>query len=354
MDHPVRIGVVGCGNISDIYIKNLQALPGVEVAACSARTFEHAQQTAEKYEIAKALETDALLQDPEIDLVLNITTPQSHFELCRRALEAGKNVYVEKPLSLTFEEGKMLLELANQKGLRLGCAPDTFLGGGLQTCRQLIDSGEIGRPIAMNAFLGWHGLEGEHPNPAFLYQYGAGPIFDYGPYYLTALVRLLGPVKTVCGMNGKGFEERKVSCPGPHCGETFSVEVPTHVTANLEFACGAIGTLTTSFDLWGHGMPFIEIYGTEGTLRVPDPDTLGGPVYLLKAGEKEFREVPLQFGRTENSRGIGLEDMIASMQQGIPHQASAEMALHVLEIMQTILESWEYKEFITLQTTCMR
>lgn len=354
MIHPIRIGVVGCGNISDIYIQNLQALPGIEVAACSARTLAHAEKTAQKYHIAKAVDTDTLIADPDIDVVLNITTPKSHYDICRRALEAGKHVYAEKPLSIELEEGEALVALAKEKNLRLGCAPDTFLGGGLQTCRKLIDDGVIGHPIAATAFLGWHGPEGEHPNPAFLYQYGAGPIFDYGPYYLTALVQMLGPAKMVCGIAGKGYETRTVTCPGPNKGTTFPVEVPTHVTGSIQFESGAIATILTSFDMWGHSLPHIEIYGTEGTLRVPDPDKFGGPVYLLKAGETEFTEVPLSFGHTENSRGIGLADMLTCMQEGTPHRANGETALHVLEIMRAFTESWERKEYITLHTTCTR
>ncbi|MGN1007650.1 MAG: Gfo/Idh/MocA family protein, partial [Butyricicoccus sp.] len=169
MAQPIRVGVVGCGNISDIYIQNLQAQPGVEVAACSARTLAHAEKTAHQYGILKAMDTDSLIQDPDIDVVLNITTPKSHYDICRRALEAGKHVYVEKPLSIEVEEGRALVTLARKNGLRLGCAPDTFLGGGIQTCRKLIDDGAIGRPLAAAAFLGWHGPESEHPNPAFLY-----------------------------------------------------------------------------------------------------------------------------------------------------------------------------------------
>lgn len=352
MAYPIRIGVVGCGNISDIYIQNLQAQPDVEVIACSARTLAHAEQTAQKYNIPKAMDTESLLQDPDIDVVLNITTPKSHYDICRRALENGKHVYLEKPLSITFEEGRELIALAQQKGLRLGCAPDTFLGGGLQTCRKLIDSGAIGRPLAATAFLGWHGPEHEHPNPAFLYQYGAGPMFDYGPYYLTALVQLLGPAKAVCGMAGKGYQTRTVTCPGENQGTVFPVEVPTHVTGSIQFESGAIATMLTSFDMWGHSLPHIEIYGTEGTLRVPNPDKFGGPVLLLKAGQTTFTEVPLQFGHTKNSRGIGLADMLSCMKEGVPHRAAGQTALHVLEIMCAFMDSAARQQYITLTTSC--
>lgn len=349
------IGMVGCGNICDIYVKNLnERFPGARVVACSARHMDRARETARRLNIPKAQTTEELLQNAEVDVVLNITTPASHYEINRMALEAGKHVYSEKPLAIELQDGEELLRLANKKQLRLGCAPDTFLGGGLQTCRRLLDQGAIGRPLAATAFLAWHGPEGEHPNPAFLYQYGAGPVFDYGPYYLTALVSLLGPAQTVCSLTGKGFDERTVTCPGPNRGVRFPVETPTHVTGCIAFQSGVMATLVTSFDVWGHGLPYLEIYGTEGTLRLPDPDTFGGPVYLLRQGEREFKPISLLCGNTENCRGIGLSDMVTALKNGVSHRASGKMALHVLEIMQALLRSGERREFIELHTACER
>lgn len=350
-----RVGIIGCGNISDIYIENLnQKFTNTQVVALSDRHLDRAQAKARQHNIPVFESVDDLISDANVDIVLNITKPAAHFLLCKQALMAGKHVFVEKPLSIEVEEAKELVELARQKELFLGSAPDTFLGGSLQTCRALIDSGAIGTPLSATCFLAWHGPEHEHPDPAFLYQYGAGPLFDMGPYYLTALVSLIGPAKTVCGMAGTGFSHRTVSCPGPKQGTTFPVETPTHITGNILFENGVIATILTSFDIWGHSLPFIEIYGTEGTLKIPDPDRFGDPVYLLKQGESEFKKVPLTFGNTENSRGIGLSDMAQAIAQDTHHRANGEMALHVTEMIHAFLDSAEKQEYVQLQTTCER
>ncbi|MCH1981720.1 Gfo/Idh/MocA family oxidoreductase [Ruminococcus sp. OA3] len=348
------VGIIGCGNVSDIYIRNLTTLfPQTDIIACASRHRKSAREAARRYGIL-ACSVDELLQNPEIQLILNLTTPDAHYEITRRALLAGKHVYSEKPICLETEQAKELQLLAEKQGVRLGCAPDTVLGGAVQTSRQLLDSGIIGKPLSAHVFFGWHGPEHEHPNPEFLYQYGAGPVFDYGPYYFTALVTLFGPADSVTAMAGKGFERRTCTCPGPHVNESFEVGTPTHVTGVLKFQSGVLVTVTISFDIWGHGHPFIEIYGTEGTLRAPDPDGFGGEIEVLKAGEENFNKVPVNFAYTENNRGIGLAEMAQSIEQNKPHRAADTVAVHVLEIMHAFLDSSTLKRTVTLTTTCER
>ena len=333
------IGVIGCGNISDIYFQNLTTRFDVTcVQACSDIDMDRAKKSAEKYGIPRAETVDELLADPEVDIILNITIPAGHYEICKKALLAGKHVYVEKPLSVTVEQGKELVALAEEKGLYIGCAPDTFLGGGLQTCRELLDSGIIGEPVAATAFFGHHGPERFHPDPSFLYKEGAGPMLDIGPYFLTALVSMMGPAKSVCGMATSGFQERTITFDCPKKGEKFPVETPSHVTGTVSFESGAVATIVTSFDVWGHTQPFIEVYGTKGVLRMPNPDTFGGPIHYLKEGETEFAEIPVSYPYSENSRGVGLADMASCILKGTAHKASGKMALHVLEILKGILE----------------
>lgn len=333
--NPVRVGIVGCGVISDIYLKNLGTTPGIQVAACADLVPERAREKAEKYGIAKACTPDELLADSEIEVVLNLTIPNAHASVARAAVAAGKSVYNEKPLTIDLEEGRRLIAEADARGVLVGCAPDTFLGGGLQTCRSLIDSGAIGEPVAANAWFLAHGHESWHPDPAFYYKAGGGPMFDMGPYYLTALVSLLGPVRRVTGQTRITFPQRTITSK-PKFGEMIDVEVPTHVTGIMKFGGGAIGTVTTSFDVWADIPNRLEVFGTEGSLRLPDPNTFGGPVLVLKGGSKEWREVPLSHGYTENSRGLGVADLAAALRAGVQPRASGAQALHVLEIMHGI------------------
>ena len=355
MSKKMRIGVIGCGDISGIYIRNLMSMfPNTEVVACAARTMSRVVATAERYGIPKAQSVDELLANPDVDIVLNLTIPAAHYAINKAALLAGKHVYSEKPLCLEVSEGKELVALAKEKGLYLGCAPDTVMGGGIQTCRELIDSGIIGKPLSATVVQQWHGPEHEHPNPAFLYQYGAGPIFDYGPYYMTALVTLLGPAKQVCGMAGKGFETRECTCPGPNDGLIFPVEVPTHVTGTILMENGAVATVISSFDRWTDVENQYEIYGTEGTLKVPNPERFGEPVYLLKKGEKTFELVPITGSYIDNSRGLGLSDMVSAIFEGRKPIASGETALHVLEIMHAFTKSAEEESFVNIESSCER
>lgn len=349
----VKVGIVGCGNISGIYFKAGQTFEILDIVACADLIPERAKVAAEKYNIPKACTTEELLADPEIEIVVNLTIPKAHAEVCLAALEAGKHVHVEKPLAVTREDGKKILEKAKEKGLRVGSAPDTFLGGGLQTCRKLIDDGWIGEPVAATAFMLCHGHESWHPDPEFYYKVGGGPMFDMGPYYLTALVSLIGPVKRVTGSTRITFPERTITSQ-PKFGTKITVDVPTHVAGVMEFANGAIGTIVTSFDVWSTTLPRIEIYGTEGTMIVPDPNGFGGPVMVRRMGATEWSQVPLTHGYAENSRGIGAADMAYAIQSGRKHRANGEMAYHVLDIMHGFHDASDSGKHYELQSTCER
>lgn len=350
---PVAVGVIGCGNISGAYMRMLQTLPIVQVIACADLRMEAAQALADQHGVPQVLTVEALLADPQIEIVLNLTIPQAHGEIALAALAAGKSVYNEKPLALTREEGRRMLALAAEKGLRVGSAPDTFLGGGLQTCRELIDSGVIGTPVAVTAFMMSRGHEHWHPNPGFYYQKGGGPMFDMGPYYLTALVSLLGPVQRVSGATRITRKQRTITSQ-PRYGEVINVEVPTHVTGLLDFAAGPVGTIITTFDVQASTLPWIEIYGTAGTLAAPDPNTFGGPVRLRLAADDEWKEIPVTRPYTENSRGLGLADMAEGIRTGRAHRANGELAYHVLDIMHAIHDASDTGRHVLLESTCER
>lgn len=345
----IGVGVIGCGNISDIYLKNITKMfKNVELICIADLDTGKAAAQAEKYE-TKAVTTEALLADEAVEIVLNITTPKSHRKVCEMALNAGKHVYVEKPLSLTVEDGQFLVDLAKEKGLYIGGAPDTFLGAGIQTCRKLIEDGWIGDIVGANAFLLCHGHESWHPSPEFYYEVGGGPMYDMGPYYITALVALLGEIETVAGMTKKGFETRTITSE-PKFGKVIEVEVPTHLTSLLRFRNGAIGQLTTSFDVWKAEVPKIEIYGTKGSISVPDPNTFGGPVKLMTEFDKEYREVPMAFGYGENSRGLGISQMADAIINDDPSlfEANGDMTFHVLKVMDAVHVSSDSKQFVEI------
>jgi len=350
----VKIGIIGCGNISSIYLKNLSTMFEItEVSACADIILENAVKQAKEFNIKKACSVEELLSDPDIKIVVNLTTPSSHFEVSIAALEAGKNVYIEKPLSLTRQQGTELINKAKEKNLLIGGAPDTFLGGGMQTCRKLIDDGWIGTPVAATAFMTCHGHESWHPAPDFYYKIGGGPMFDMGPYYLTALLSLMGPVAKVSGMTKKTFPTRTITSK-PNYGKVIDVEVATHATGLLEFESGAIGTIITSFDVWAASLPYIEIYGSLGSLKVPDPNTFGGPVLIKLAGQTEWMEIPIAFGYTENSRGVGVADMAYALLSGRGHRANATLTYHVLDIMHAIEDSSKEGKHIELKSTLIR
>jgi predicted dehydrogenase len=353
MTQPVRLAVVGCGNISEIYFKNLSPSRAVSVIACADLDVARAQATAAKHHLPKSGSLEAVLRDPDVELILNLTTPDAHASVALAALEAGKHVYNEKPLALALEDAEAMLNLARARNLRVGCAPDTFLGGGLQTCRELIDAGAIGVPVAATAFMTTPGHERWHPNPAFYYQPGAGPMFDMGPYYLTALVSLLGPVRSVAGQARVSFAERTITSQPKH-GEKITVNTPTHVTGLLEFEQGTQGTIITSFDVHGTHLPHLEIYGSEGSLSLPDPNTFGGPIKLLQRGETTWQAVPITRPFTENSRGLGVADMALGIREQRPHRANGELALHVLEVMHGFLQSATQGQHIAIRNQCSR
>lgn len=352
MTTQMGIAVVGCGNISEIYLKNLTRSTEVTVKACADAMPERAEARAAQFGLpAKTL--DAVLADPAIDLVLNLTPPVVHYPVGLAALDAGKALYTEKPLAVMREEGRHLLDLSRQRGLRLGAAPDTFLGGGLQTCREVIDEGTIGLPVAATAFFLGHGPEGWHPDPSFFYRSGGGPLFDMGPYYVTTLVALLGPVRRVTGIARASFAERTIGS-GALQGTAIPVEIPTHIAGVLEFASGAIATLVTSFDVWAAEVPRLEIYGSEGSLSLPDPNFFEGPVRVRRPGEEAWREVPISRPYTANVRGIGVADLAAGVRQNRPHRASGEMAFHVLDVMHAIEDASREGRHIEVASTCER
>ena len=352
MGSPLRIGIIGVGKISEQYFAELPKLPGIELVAVADLDEARAAGVAAEQGV-ESLSVDALLADPRIDAVLNLTIPAAHVEIGTRALAAGKHVYAEKPLALAPSEAVEMLELARRTGLRVGSAPDTVLGTGVQTARAVLDAGMIGTPVGATAFWVSPGHELWHPAPQFYYQPGGGPLFDMGPYYVTALVTLLGPVVRVSGAVGRSNRQRVVAT-GPRAGESLSVAVDTHITAILEHASGVSSTLTVSFDVWASRIPNIEVYGTSGTISVPDPNRFSDPVQVWTSTEPEWREIPPSAGYTDAGRGFGLADMARAIETGRPHRASGELAFHVLEIMDAIIRSGHEHRVIELESTASR
>jgi predicted dehydrogenase len=349
----VKIGIIGCGVISEIYLKNLTTMFShmVEVVACADTIAGKAEMRAQQFHIPKVCTLEQILSDPAVEMIVDLTNPNAHYEICMAALEAGKHVYTEKPLSINRENGLKLIEKAKRKNLYIGGAPDTFLGGGIQTCRRLIDEGRIGKPIAAAAFMTCHGHESWHPNPDFYYKTGGGPVLDMGPYYLTALVNLLGPVAEVKSSAKITFKERTITSP-PRRGQTIKVEVPTHVTGILDFKCGAVATLIMSFDIWAANLPRIEIYGTEGSLSVPDPNTFGGKVAVFHQRESVWENVALDSSYIENCRGIGVADMACALRSGKEPRANGRLLYHVLDVMQSMTEASDSKTSLKISSTC--
>ena len=347
----LRIGVIGCGNISMTYLRNCALFDGIEVTACADISPDAASLRAGEYRI-RALTVDGLLADPEVDLVLNLTIPAAHFDISLSALSAGKHVFTEKPLATSAADGRRLVAEANARKLLLGSAPDTFLGAAGRRARQLMDAGAIGKPVTGTAFMLGRGMEHWHPNPQFYYQPGGGPVFDMGPYYLTMLVNLLGPVSRVMAMATKGQEQRLITAEGPFKHTSFTVGTPTNVLSLLEFRSGATVTFGASWDVFRHSNYPIELHGTEGSLRLPDPDTFGGTVSLSERGAdwRDFESDDEHYGAKNwpfaapdraNYRMLGVADLARSLKTATKPRASGELALHVLEIMEAILISGE-------------
>jgi len=351
----LRIGVAGIGNISKIYLDNLTCMFGkkVKLTGVTDVVFNRAEKAAAEYKVKEFKTLNEMLNSDNVDMVLNITPPMFHYEVAIASVKAGKHIYNEKPICTKREDAEELFKTAEEKGVRVGGAPDTFLGSGIQTCRKLLDDGWIGTPIAATAFIMNRGPEHWHPAPDYFYKDGAGPLFDLGPYYLTALICLLGPVSRVCGSARISVPERIITNQSNY-GKKITVEVPTHIAGVLDFKNGAVGTIITSFDVYSHSLPFIEIYGTEGTLKVPDPNTFGGPVFVKRFREEEWSKVPLLKSFPDNSRGLGITEMATAIEAGRPHLASGELTFHVLDIMHSIQEASAKSRYSKIKSRCKR
>jgi predicted dehydrogenase len=357
---PARVGIIGAGTISGIYLENAKKFDAFDVVAIADLRVDGAQRRADEYGVPKACGVDELLADPDVDLVINLTPHRAHGDVGLQVLAAGKHVYNEKPLSVYREQGRQMLALAKEKGLRVGGAPDTFFGGAWQTARALIDAGTIGEPVGAFANLHWRlnpnrkrRPGGATPQPGYtsfyatdFFAYGGGAIFDRGPYYLNALIHLLGPFTRISAMNRVTWPER------PHGDRTLTVEVPTHVTASMEFANGAICTMLMSNDVYETGLPHIEIYGSEGSLRCIDPNNFGGQLCLRRPNSPDLEAVENAFGYTGNSRGVGVADMCRAIASGRPHRAHGDMAYHVVDVITAAIESSNQGCHVTLESTC--
>jgi predicted dehydrogenase len=352
---PLRVGIVGAGVISAQYSASLARLPQLRVTAVSDLVAERAEALAAQHPGARALALTDLLEADDVDLVLVLTLPATHTDIALAAIAAGKHVYVEKPLALSVAEGRELLEAASAAGLRLGCAPDTVLGTGIQTARAAVDAGRIGTPHSATAFMTTPGHERWHPAPAFYYQPGGGPLLDMGPYHLTALVHLLGPVVRVTGAATRPSATRTIGT-GPHAGQSVDVEVDTTVTGILQHACGALTTLVMSFDVWAAQLPHIEVHGTAGSLSVPDPNLFAGPVALHGAADPAAGWVDLGVGAgyPDAGRGYGAAELALALADDRPHRASGELGVHVLDVLESVTAAAGSRTWVELTTTCER
>ncbi len=348
----VGIGIIGCGNISSAYLKAMAGFPILEIWGLADLNEDLARQRATEFGLA-ARSIAELMSDPAIEIIVNLTIPKAHVAVATQALEAGKHTYSEKPLGINFAEGKQLWQNAKSRGLRIGAAPDTFLGGAHQTARTLIDSGVIGTPVGGTAYFMCPGHERWHPNPDFYYEIGGGPMLDMGPYYITDLVNLLGPISKVAGFAISPRSQRTITSE-PRNGESIPVHVATHVAGAMAFGCGAIVQIGMSFDVAGHRHVPLEIYGTEGTLIVPDPNHFGGQVDLLrKGGSFEQQEIKAPYS-DGNYRSIGVADMAYALRTGRPHRANGDLALHVLEVMEAFQHASETGTTVEIATTVER
>ena len=348
----VGIGIIGCGNISSAYLNAMASFGILDIRGVADINQSAAEAKAAEFNVHVST-IDALLADPKVEIILNLTIPRAHVEVAMRSLAAGKHAYSEKPLGINFAEGKKLAEAADKAGLRIGAAPDTFLGGGHQTSRAIVDSGALGLAIGGTASFMCPGHESWHPNPDFYYDIGGGPMLDMGPYYITNLVNLFGPVKKVAGFATMLRNRREITSE-PRRGETISVKVPTHIAGTLCFQNGAVVQVTMSFDIAGHKHLPIEIYGTDGTLLVPDPNFFAGPVSLLKKGG-DFEEQPIDLPYADgNYRSIGLADMAYAIRNDRPHRANGDLALHVLEVMEAFGIAAETGQTVDISTTVER
>jgi predicted dehydrogenase len=363
MAKKLGVGIIGCGNISTTYFQLAPLFKGIEVRAGADINMDAATARAKEYGV-RAESVDGLLKSDDIDIVVNLTVPAVHYDVSKQVLDAGKHVYSEKPFVLAVKEGLDLKKRAEKKGLRVGSAPDTFLGGAHQLARDLIDSGKLGRITSGTCHVMSHGMEHWHPNPDFFFQPGGGPILDLGPYYISNLIQLIGPVKRVAALTTIPAKERTITSK-PRFGEKVPVNTPTTILALLEFENGAAVTFNASWDVWDHGHAPMELYGEEGTIHVPDPNFFGGAVRYSKSGKPVKKApkwdhpfgVPNQKhsqGAMANYRSAGLADMAIAIGEGRPHRCSLEAALHAVDVMTSILKSGETGKFIDMQTTCER
>ncbi len=363
MARNLGLGIVGCGNISAAYFSLAPLFKGIEVIACADINAATAKARAKEFGV-RAETVEGLMQADDVDLVVNLTVPAVHYAVSRQALDAGKHVYSEKPFVLDVKEGLDLKKRADRKGLRVGSAPDTFLGGAHQQARNLIDAGVVGRVTSGACFLMSHGMEHWHPNPDFFFLPGAGPVLDIGPYYITNLIQLIGPVRRVTALSATPRRERTIG-NGPRHGETVPVRTPTTVHAVMEFENGALVTLDASWDVWQHGHSPMELYGEDGTLFMPDPNFFGGAVGLTREG-KPVKKLPKwdhpfgvpnqkhQQGMMANYRTAGLADMALAIATGRPHRCSLDLALHAIDVMTGMLKSGETGRAVAMRTTCER
>lgn len=362
MADTLGIGIIGCGNISTSYLRLAPLFKGLEVRGVADLNADAAKARAEEYS-TNAMGIDELLSHSEIDMVINLTIPDAHFPVSKSILEAGKHAYSEKPLVLSLEDGETLRKLADEKNLRMGCAPDTFLGGSHQMARKLIDEGAIGKVTAGSAHVMNHGMEGWHPNPDFFFLPGGGPMLDLGPYYVANLINLIGPVKRVAALCSTEADTRTIGS-GDREGETVPVKTPTNIHALLEFVNGATVPVSTSWDVWAHRHKNMELYGTEGSIFVPDPNFFGGEVSLA-GKDGEIKPVDLwdhpfgvpnqehhKHGALANYRTAGLADMAQAIIEGRDHRCSLDRTLHGVDVMTSVLKSGETGQFVELTTTC--
>ena len=362
MPKELGVGIMGCGNISTTYFKLSPLFKGLKVLACADINEQAAEMRAEEYGV-KAQSIEQLLANDELDVIVNLTIPAAHFAVSKAILEAGKHVYSEKPLVITLEEGKALQALAKAKGLSVGCAPDTFLGGAHQLARKYIDEGGVGRITSGTCHVMSPGMEMWHPNPGFFFLEGGGPILDLGPYYIANLINLIGPVKRVGALTSVASPTRNVTSEGPFKGQSIPVETPTNIHALLEFVSGATITLSASWDVWSHRHANMELYGTEGSIFVPDPNFFGGTVEA-SGRNKDIRPLepwnhPFGIDNQEHPQGpranyrtAGLADMAMALIEGRDARCSLERTLHGVDVMTSILKSGEEGRFIELSTTC--
>ena len=347
MSTKTRVGIIGCGNISGIYLKNLPGFANLEVSAVADIDLERAKAKAEEFGVAKAISVKEMLES-DVDVIVNLTIPAAHGEVGLAALEAGKHIYNEKPLSIELGDARRMLDLAAQKGLRVGCAPDTFLGAGLQTARAVLDAGTIGQAVGAHAMMVSRGPEIWHPDPEFFFKPGAGPLFDMGPYYITALVHLFGAVKRVTA-NARVTHATRTVGSGPKKGQQITVETPTHIAGVLEFSAGMLATLTMSFDAMQGSAPNIEIMGSEGALLVNDPNNFTGALQTRDTNY-DWHITPITRPYSENSRGLGVADMMRAYAENRPHRANGELAIHALEVMHGVLTAAQESRFVTIQS----